>query len=112
MADRKGFNGLRSMGGGAQIPLIGQGQQLDERAQIMAHISQQLRALSQGIYVRVASDMVGDGASDADDFRQAAKDSQLAARAYFEAMGVVFEPEPSEPQASGAEAQNPDVSNP
>ena len=72
---------------GVQIPLLGQQQQAANQA-----IMQAVNQLSIGIYSHLATAHISGRdehqAVDPDKLRQLAKDSQVAAKAYFEGLGV------------------------
>jgi len=67
-----------------QAPILGQRQQ-QMQAQVQAAIGQ----LSMGIYSQLASAHIATQSVDLDRLRQLAKDSQVAARCYFEGLGII-----------------------
>lgn len=83
------------------VPIIGQQQasQAQAQAHMQAAISQAIQQLSMGIYAQLATARISirddHQAVEPDRFRQLAKDSLVAARAYFEGIGII------EQEASG-----------
>ena len=73
-----------------QVPVIGQ-----QRQQFQTAINQQLQQLSLSIYTQLATQYLGsieDGdVANPEHLQQLSKDSQVAARSFFEGMGVQFE---------------------
>jgi hypothetical protein len=102
MADRKGFNGLR--GSGLQLPSsiqapIGSQMSQGERAKMI--IAQQIRDMSQAIFIRKASGdcpfMAESQGPEIEEYYQAlARHSDLAARSYFVGLGVITVEQPPE----------------
>lgn len=68
-----------------QVPVIGQ-----QRQQFQQVVGQQLQTLSIAIYTRVAARHLEAGEPSAEHLRTLAQGSQVAARAFFESMGVQF----------------------
>lgn len=71
-------------------PILGQSQQPTyEQA-----ISEQMADMAMEIYCRLASSHISSGQLEPEVFRFLAKHSQIAARVYFESLGVKFEEDP------------------
>lgn len=71
-------------------PILGQSQQPTyEQA-----ISEQMADMAMEIYCRLASSHISSGQLEPEVFRFLAKESQIAARVYFESLGVKFEEDP------------------
>lgn len=88
------------------VPIIGQQQasQAQQQAQMQAAISQAIQSLAMGIYSRLATAHLGTTPThpaDPDRLRQLAKDSTVAARAYFEGIGVIESQAPHTQQPEG-----------
>lgn len=94
---------------GGQIQSLARQPSQQEMQQML---SQQLQVLAREIYVRAVSDLMpsNNRSRDAEDFQDVAKRSQTAAKAYFESMGVQFEPEPTPDDVAdvGPEPKPPD----
>ena len=76
-----------------QVPLIGQRQQPNQQ-QMQQQVQAAVAQLSMGIYSQIATDYIRVGGWELvsqDRLRQLAKDSQTAARCYFEGIGVISE---------------------
>jgi hypothetical protein len=76
-----------------QVPLLGQRpQQLNDdqkQQQMQAQVQAAIGQLSMGIYIQLASAPAVP--FDPDTLRKLAKDSQVAARSYFEGIGVIVQ---------------------
>lgn len=94
----KQYNGLKPQS--VPMPFGGQIQSLarqPSKQEMQAMLSQQLQVLAREIYVRAAADAWRDEAGPFPElFRKLANMSQMAAKAYFEAMGVQFEDKPAD----------------
>lgn len=91
-----------------KVPLLGQqqAQEQTQQAQARAGILQAVQQLSLQIYVQLATEHLGtrDGSLQESDHKQRlqqlARESHLAAKAYFEGLGMVsFEPKPPPPES-------------
>ena len=86
----KNYNGLRSSG--LQVPI---GSQMSQEERVRMAIVQQMRSMSQEIYIRAAVDMVlARGPVTPEDL---AKASDAVARSYFVGLGVIQVEQPAQP---------------
>ena len=87
------------------VPLLGQqGTEAQQKAQMTAGLLQAVQQLSLKIYVQLAAGHVGtrDGSrtqeSEREHLQQLARESFLAAQAYFEGLNIAqFDPKPPQP---------------
>jgi hypothetical protein len=90
----KGYNGLRSSG--LQVPI---GSQLSQDERMRQAIAMEMQALRRELFVRAAAALMGDNTDEpygwprASEYRDLANQCQLAARAYFEGLGVIEVPD-------------------
>jgi len=81
---------------GGKVPIIGQ-QQQQQQQQMQSQVSAAIGQIALGIYSHLATAHVGTldkhQALDQDKLRRMAKDAQIAAHCYFEAMGVIAKQE-------------------
>ena len=77
---------------GGRVPIIGQ-QQQQQQQQMQAQVQAAIGQVSLGIYSQIAAAHIDTRdkhqSIDQDQLRQLAKDAQLAARCYFEGIGVL-----------------------
>ncbi len=77
---------------GGRVPIIGQ-QQQQQQQQMQAQLQAAIGQVSLGIYSHLATAYITTRdkhqSVDQDQLRQLAKDAQIAARAYFEGIGVI-----------------------
>ncbi len=78
--------------GGQQVPIIGQ-QQQQQQQQMQAQVQAAIGQVSLGIYSQLSAANIATldkhQSIDQDQLRQLAKDAQIAARCYFESIGVL-----------------------
>jgi hypothetical protein len=100
MNNPKGFNGLR--GSGLQVPI---GSQMSQDERMRQAIAMEMQALRRELFVRAASALMGDHTEEpfgwprASEYRDLANQCQIAARSYFEGLGVIAVPETEQPAA-------------
>lgn len=89
MTSKRPYTGLHLPGGSLQSL------RQPTQQELQAMLAQQLQVLAREIYCRAASDLLNDemGNMTPEGFRALADASRLAAKSYFEAMGVQFQPE-------------------
>jgi hypothetical protein len=103
MNNPKGFNGLR--GSGLQVPI---GSQMSQDERMRQAIAMEMQSIRRELFIRAAADaMINLDPNhwvSAEGYREIAAECQLAARSYFEGLGVIEVPaEQPESDAPAAE---------